>query len=68
MIPKELDVWGIYLPPLPVASILGVTLMIVTAYLLNRYRLSRFVVLPQVVFLAVAAIYSCLIGTFLIPS
>ncbi len=68
MVPKELDIWGIYLPPLPVSAILGTVAMILTAYLLNRYRLSRFFVVPQLVFISVAAIYTCFIGTYLIPS
>ena len=68
LVPKELDVWGIYLPPLTASAILGTLAMILTAYLLNRYRLSRFFVAPQLVFIAVAAIYTCFIGKYLIPS
>ena len=41
-IPSEFAIGGVYFPPLLIASILGVTAAVVTAFLLNRYRLSRF--------------------------
>ena len=66
-IPREIDLVGIYLPPALVASILGVAAALLTALLLNRYRLSRLFSFPPLVFLALAVIYTCLIGTFLIP-
>ncbi len=66
-IPKEIDLVGIYLPPALAASILGVAAALLTAFLLNHYRLSRFFSLPPLVFLGLAVIYTCLIGTFLIP-
>ena len=66
-IPKEIDLVGIYLPPALAASILGVAAALLTALLLNRYRLSRFFSFPPLVFLGLAVIYTCLIGTFLIP-
>jgi hypothetical protein len=38
----------------------------VTARLLNRYRLSRYFFYPPLVFLALIIIYTVLIGTFII--
>jgi hypothetical protein len=35
--------------------------------LLNRYRLSRIFYYPPLVFVGFIVIYTCLIGTFLIP-
>ena len=67
-IPSEFAIGGVYLPPLLLASILGVTATVLTAFLLNRYRLSRFFFYPPLVFLALAIIYSSVIGTFLIPA
>ncbi len=67
-IPVEVDIAGIYMPPLLPAATLGVLAMLLTAYLLNRTRLSRFFVLPEVVMLALAALYTVLIGTFVIPT
>ena len=66
-IPSEIGIVGIYLPPALVAGILGVAVTLLTAFLLNRYRLSRFFSFPPLVFLALAVIYTCLIGTFFIP-
>jgi hypothetical protein len=66
-IPIEFAIGGVYFPPLLIAGILGVTAAALTALALNRYRLSRFFFYPPLVFLALAVIYSGLIGTFIIP-
>ncbi len=66
-IPSEFAIGGVFFPPLLIASILGVTAAALTALALNRYRLSRFFFYPPLVFLALAVIYSGLIGTFIIP-
>ena len=66
-LPKEFTTGGVYFPPLLIAAILGVLAAALTAMLLNRYRLSRFLYNPPLVFLALAVIYTGLIGTFLIP-
>ena len=66
-IPIEFAIGGVYFPPLLIASILGVVAAVVTAFLLNRYRLSRFFFYPPLVFLALAVIYTAVIGTFVIP-
>ena len=67
-IPSEVAIGGVYFPPLLLAGILGVAATVLTAYLLNRYRLSRFFYYPPVVFLALAVIYTSVIGTFIIPA
>ena len=66
-VPSEFAFGGVYFPPLLLASILGVVLAWLTAMLLNRYRLSRFFAYPPVVFIALAIIYTGLVGTLLIP-
>lgn len=66
LIPSEFAIGEVYFPPLLIASILGVLAAWATAMLLNRFRLSRFFWYPPVVFLALAVIYSGLIGTFVI--
>ena len=68
LIPSEFAIGGIYFPPLLIAALLGVILAWLTAMLLNRYRLSRFFYYPPLVFLAIFAIYTVLIGTFILPS
>ncbi len=66
-VPHEFAIGGVYFPPLLIASILGVLAAVLTAVLLNRYRLSRFLYYPPLIFVALAIIYTGLIATFLIP-
>jgi hypothetical protein len=66
-IPHEFTVGGVYFPPLLIAGILGVATAMLTAMLLNRFRLSRFFFYPPLVFVTLAVIYTGLIGTFIIP-
>ena len=66
-IPHEFTIGGVYFPPMLIAGILGVAAAVLTATLLNRFRLSRFFFYPPLVFVALAVIYTGLIGTFLIP-
>ncbi len=66
-IPKEFTIGGIYFPPLLIAGILGVAAAVLTVILLNRYRLSRYFFYPPLVFVALAVIYTGLIGNFIIP-
>ena len=67
-IPAEVDIFGVYWPPLLISVILGTVAMVVTIRLLNRHRLSRFFVLPEFVMMAMIAIYTVIIGTFVVPS
>ena len=66
-IPHEFFLGGVYFPPLLIAAFLGVLLAALTAMLLNRFRLSRFFFYPPLVFVALAVVYTGLIGTFIIP-
>ena len=66
-IPAEFNIAGVYFPPLLLASAIGVAGAAVTALALNRYRLSRYFYFPPVIFLALAVIYTGLVGTILIP-
>jgi hypothetical protein len=66
-IPHEFAIGGVYMPPLLIAAIFGTIAAVVTARLLNRYRLSRYFYYPPLVFVALAIIYTVLIGTLIIP-
>ena len=68
LIPSEFVIGGVYFPPLLIAGLLGTLASGLTAYLLNRYRLSRFFAYPPLVFLALAVIYTVALGTFVIPA
>lgn len=65
--PHEFAIGGVYFPPLLIAGILGVAAAWVTVMLLNRYRLSKYFFYPPLVFVALAVIYTVLIGTLIIP-
>ena len=67
-VPSEFEIGGVYMPPMLIAAILATLLAILTARLLNRYRLSRFFFYPPLVFLALTIIYTVAVGTFLIRS
>lgn len=67
LIPHEFAIGGVYLPPLLIAGVLGVIATVLTARFLNRYRLSRFIFYPPLVLLALAILYTVVIGTFIIP-
>ncbi|PXW83886.1 uncharacterized protein DUF1656 [Nitrosomonas sp. Nm84] len=66
-LPHEIAIGGVYLPPMLIASILGVLVTMLTVALLNRLRLSRFFYYPPLVFVALAIIYTGLIGTLFVP-
>jgi len=65
-IPHEFAIGGVYLPPLLVAVVFGFFASVLTARMLNRYRLSRYFFYPPVVVLSLTVIYTLLIGTFII--
>jgi hypothetical protein len=64
--PHEFAIGGVYLPPLLVAAFLGAIAAMLTAQLLNRYRLSRYLFYPPLVLLSLMIIYTVLIGAFII--
>ena len=66
-VPSEFAIGGVYVPPMLIAALLGMLLALLTAKLLDRYRLSRFFFYPPLVYVALIMIYTVLIGTFVIP-
>lgn len=62
-IPHELALSEILMSPLLVAGTLAVIATLVTARLLNRYRLSRHFSNPPLVFVALTVIYAVIIGS-----
>jgi hypothetical protein len=66
-IPSEFTIGGIYMPPLLIAAIIGTIAAAVAVKLLNRYRLSRYFLYPPLIFIALAVIFTGLIGIVLIP-
>ena len=68
LIPSEFAIGDVYFPPLLLAALLGFLLAWLTSQALNRYRLSRFFFYPPLVLLALAVIYTVILGTLVIPS
>ncbi|MCK5498557.1 MAG: DUF1656 domain-containing protein [Gammaproteobacteria bacterium] len=65
-LPHEFAIGGVYMPPLLVAGLLAALLTVLTAYLLNRYRLSRYFFYPPLVSLSIMVIYTVFIGTYIV--
>ena len=66
LVPAEIAIGDIYLPPMLVAALLGMIAVMVTVRALDRYRLSQYFFYPPVVLIALTVIYTLLIGTLLI--
>lgn len=66
--PHEFAIGGVYLPPLLVAAVIGFIVAGLAANALNRFRLSNYFFYPPLVFLALAVLFTVLIGTFIIPA
>ena len=66
--PAEVEVLGTYYPPIFLSGILGLLAMVFTTKWLARRRLFRYLYFPNVIMLAMAVIYTLIIGTFLIPA
>jgi len=67
-VPSEFAIGGVYMPPMLIAAILALLLAVLTARLLNHYRLSRYFFYPPLVFVALTVIYTVTVGTFFIRS
>jgi hypothetical protein len=65
-IPHEFAIGEVFMPPLLVAAFLGLLAAMVTARLLNRYRLTKYFFYPPLIFIALTIIYTFFIGTFII--
>lgn len=64
--PHEIAFGEVLMPPLLVAGTLGVIAALITAHLLNRYRLSRHFAHPPLVLVALTVIYTVILGTFFV--
>ena len=65
-IPHEFAIGGVFMPPLMIASFLGILAAVVTALVLNRLRLSRYFFYPPLVLFSLVVIYTIVIGSLVI--
>ena len=66
LLPKEIDIAGVYLPPVLIVALMALAAAWFTARLLNKLRFTRYVAHPPLVFAAIIALYFGLFGTFVI--
>ena len=64
--PHEFAIGGVLMPPMLIAALLATVAATITARLLNRYRLSKYLFCPPIVFLALMIIYTILIESFIL--
>ena len=67
MIPHEIHIGEVLIPPILIAGILGVIAASVTARLLNKFRLSKYFFYPPLALVAMMVIYTVLFGWIIIP-
>ena len=61
-VPSEFAIADVFFPPLLLVAFLALALTLLTAGLLNRYRLSKYFFFPPLVFGAIAVVYSAVIA------
>jgi len=67
MTPHEISIAGVYFPPLLLAAGVGLILTSITTRILNRMRWTRFFYYPPLIVVALAVIYTGLVGSLWIP-
>jgi hypothetical protein len=67
LFPHELHLGEVFFPPMLLDAALGLAAALLTARLLNRFRLSRYFYHPPLVLIALAVIYTGLFSIFLLP-
>lgn len=67
-VPREVEIRGIYFPPLLLSGILGLVLAWITFAALYRLRWDRHIEAPEIAFLALAVIYAVILSTVVIPA
>jgi hypothetical protein len=65
--PHELYIGDVFFPPMLLDAALGLAAAVLTARLLNRFRLSSYFYHPPLVLVALAVIYTGLFSVFLLP-
>ncbi|WP_027527003.1 DUF1656 domain-containing protein [Bradyrhizobium sp. Ec3.3] len=67
LIPHELHIGEVFFPPILLDAALGLVAASITARLLNRFRVSRYLYHPSLVLIALVVIYTGLLSIFLFP-
>ena len=62
--PHELSLGDVYFSPMLLVIVLACLAASITVLVLNKLKISRFIVAPTYVFIAIMALYMVLIDTF----
>ncbi|GAB6038593.1 hypothetical protein JCM15519_31520 [Fundidesulfovibrio butyratiphilus] len=62
--PSEVNIGGVYIPPLLLSFIFGLLITYFVAQLLNRHGMSRYFAAPHLVFVAFVVVFTCLLDSF----
>lgn len=64
--PSEVNIAGVYMPPLLVAGVLGLSLTYGLVKALTRLRLSRYFAAPALVFVSLVIVVTAIIESFVV--
>lgn len=67
MIPKELDIFGVYVPPILIVAIGALFAAWAASLLLNRLRLWRYFANPQIAFLSIIVLFFAAFDALFMP-
>ena len=64
-VPIELNLAGVYMPPILFTVLIGFSLAGVVAHFLNYFNLARYFYFPPIAFIAMGIIFTILVGKVL---
>lgn len=67
MIPKEIDLFGVYLPPILIVGIYALFSAWAFSLLLNKLRVWRYFANPQVAFLSIIVLFFAAFDALIMP-
>ena len=67
MIPKEIDIFGVYVPPILIVAVLSLLTAWAASILLNRLRVWRHFANPQIAFLSIIVLFFAAFDALILP-
>lgn len=67
MVPKEIDILGVYVPPILIVMVLSLSAAWACSLLLNRFRIWRYFQNPQVAFLSIIVLFFAVFDALILP-
>ena len=67
MTPREMDILGVYVPPILIVAICALVAAWTASLLLNRLRLWRYFANPQIAFLSIIVLFFAAFDALLLP-